>query len=101
MARSRNRMLRAQNWPNRIVAPRGAIRNGNPIVPTIAVQAKKATLKASAFAQIIFQSRLQETDRLEPHVIARRWGGAALPDTCRTRSPAAARCHAKPTNVPG
>ena len=37
----------AQNWPNRIVTARGAIRNGNPIMPAIAVQAKKATLKSA------------------------------------------------------
>jgi hypothetical protein len=45
--------VRPQNWPKRIVTARGAIRNGNPIVPAIAVQAKKAMLNASPLTQII------------------------------------------------
>src|SRR5208282_5727429 len=100
MTRSRTRTLRAQNWPNRIAAARGAARNGSPIVPTIAVQAKKAKLNARALVQIIVLSRLGRIPEQTPVAAARERAGARLLDISRIRSPTVLRCRAKPTNVP-
>src|SRR5437773_4841140 len=94
MTRSKTRTPLAQNRPNFIVAARGVSRNGRPMVPASAVQAKKAILNARARAHLIFGSRLGQRAPAP-----RKRDEQGMLDIYHIRSPAAPRFLAAPTNA--